>query len=79
MLLLEGAMPGAGTEVLRRLIKPSFPIKEMPGVILMGGDHEERLLRDTMKLGVCEVLPKPVNWDRLELAIRVQLALYVQN
>jgi len=69
-ILVDMIMPGmAGIEVLRTLRNKEYP----GGIIIMTGSHNEELLGEAWSLGPHELLVKPVDLDRLLLAIQLVL------
>jgi CheY-like chemotaxis protein len=69
-MLVDMIMPGmAGIDVLRALRDKEYP----GGVIIMTGSHNEELLEEAWSLGPHELLVKPVDLDRLLMAIQLVL------
>ena len=69
-ILLDMIMPGmAGIDVLRALRDKEYP----GGIIIMTGTHNEELLGEAWSLGPHELLLKPVDLDRLLMAIQLVL------
>jgi CheY-like chemotaxis protein len=69
-ILVDMMMPGmAGIDVLRALREKDYP----GGIIIMTGSHHEGLLEETWSLGPHELLVKPVDLDRLLMAIQLVL------
>lgn len=72
VILLDVYMPGMnGIGVLRRLLE----MKNTSGIILLTGSQDEKLLAESLNLGVLEIIGKPVNFDHLALAIRFGLQI----
>jgi DNA-binding response OmpR family regulator len=70
VILLDMIMPGLpGIEVLRALREKGYP----GGIIIMTGSQNEELLRKAWDLGPQEILMKPVDLDRLLMAIQLVL------
>jgi DNA-binding response OmpR family regulator len=73
-VLLDLYMPTLdGVEVLRRL-RQRWPTSWPFAVIILTGSRDEPLLEAALALGAFDVLPKPINLDQLELALRAHLA-----
>ena len=69
-ILVDMIMPGmAGIDVLRALRDKEYP----GGIIIMTGSHNEELLGEAWNLGPHELLIKPVDLDRLLMAIQLVL------
>ncbi len=69
-LLLDMVMPEmGGIDVLRALREKEYP----GGIIIMTGSHNEELLGEAWSLGPHELLVKPVDLDRLLVAIQLVL------
>lgn len=69
LVLTDYRMPRLdGIELCRR-IKSLAPSRFIP-MIMLTGDGESRILRDSLEAGVVEVLNKPVNPDELRLRVR---------
>lgn len=69
-ILVDMIMPGmAGIDVLRTLREKEYP----GGIIIMTGSHNEELLGEAWSLGPHELLVKPVDLDRLLMAIQLVL------
>lgn len=69
-MLVDMLMPGmAGIDVLRALRAREYP----GGIIIMTGSHNEELLEEAWSLGPHELLVKPVDLDRLLMAIQLVL------
>jgi len=74
LVLTDYRMPRLdGIELCRR-IKALAPSRFIP-MIMLTGDGESRILRDSLEAGVVEVLNKPVNPDELRLRVRSLAAL----
>lgn len=72
MLILDLYMPGMnGVEVLRQLRAQDYK----GGVIVLTASQDEQLLQEIVKLGLVDVLRKPVDLERLALVIQVGLVL----
>ena len=73
LVILDLYMPGMnGIEVLRELREA----RRYPGgVLVLTASRDEQLLGQALELGSVEVLTKPVDFDRLSLAIEVGLAV----
>ena len=70
VVLVDMIMPGmAGIDVLRTLRDKGYP----GGIIIMTGSHNEELLGEAWSLGPHELLVKPVDLDRLLMAIQLVL------
>jgi len=68
MVLLDMYMPGMnGLEVLRALRAKPYT----GGVIALTASQDATLLQEVLDLGVVDALPKPVDLERLALAIQV--------
>ena len=74
LMILDMYMPGMnGIGVLRQL----YERKNTSGIILLTGSQDEKLLAESLDLGVLEIIGKPVNFDHLALAVR--LGLQIKN
>lgn len=70
LLILDIYMPGMnGIGVLRQL----FEKKSAVPVILLTGSHDEKVLAESMDLGVVEIIGKPVDLEQLALAVHLGL------
>ncbi|HMS84380.1 MAG TPA: response regulator [Nitrospira sp.] len=70
VILLDMIMPGmSGIDVLRALRDREYP----GGIIIMTGSQNEELLGTAWSLGPQELLVKPVDLDRLLMAIQLVL------
>lgn len=69
LVLTDYQMPGLNGIELCRRIKALDPARFIP-VIMLTGDGESRILRESLEAGVVEVLNKPVNPDELRLRVR---------
>ena len=70
VVLVDMIMPGmAGIDVLRTLREKEYP----GGIIIMTGSHNEELLGEAWSLGPHELLIKPIDLDRLLMAIQLVL------
>jgi DNA-binding response OmpR family regulator len=68
LIVLDVDMPGLnGVEVLRQLRGRKFT----GGVILLSASQDDKLLREALDLGSVDVMSKPVDLERLALAIQV--------
>jgi len=76
LIVLDVYMPGInGVEVLRRLRGMKFT----GGVILLTGSQDDKLLQEALDLGSVDVMGKPVDLERLALAIQVGYILTEQQ
>ncbi len=76
LIVLDVYMPGInGVEVLRRLRGRKFT----GGVILLTGSQDDKLLQEALDLGSVDVMGKPVDLERLALAIQVGYILTEQQ
>ena len=76
LIVLDVYMPGInGVEVLRRLRGRKFT----GGVILLTGSQDDKLLQEALDLGSVDVMGKPVDLERLALAIQVGCILTEQQ
>lgn len=76
LIVLDVYMPGInGIEVLRRLRGRKFT----GGVILLTGSQDDKLLQEALDLGSVDVMGKPVDLERLALAIQVGYILTEQQ
>jgi CheY-like chemotaxis protein len=67
LIVLDIHMPGLnGIEVLKRLRAKNYT----GGVILLTGSPDERVLQEGLDLGAIEILGKPWDRNRLELAVQ---------
>ena len=67
LIVLDIHMPGLnGIEVLKRLRAKNYT----GGVILMTASPDERVLQEGLDLGAIEILGKPWDRNRLELAVQ---------
>lgn len=72
LVILDIYLPGMnGVKVLRELRARGYA----GGVIVLSGSQEDSLLRDMLKMGAVELVPKPFDLERLALAIQVNLIL----
>lgn len=70
LVLLDLAMPEMnGVEVIRALQARSF----LGGIVVLTGSQDQEELQETWELGVQEVLFKPVDLDRLLIAVQLVL------
>lgn len=70
VILLDIIMPGLdGVEVIKTLHSRGF----FGGIIVLTGSQSEELLRTAWDLGIQEVLHKPVDLDRLLMAVQLVL------
>jgi DNA-binding response OmpR family regulator len=68
IIVLDVYMPGMnGIEVLKRLRAKNYG----GGVIFLTSSQDEALLQEGLELGSVDVLGKPVDLERLELAIQI--------
>lgn len=63
-----------GVDVLRKLREKRYT----GGIIIMTAGHDEKLLKEALHLGSIDILGKPVDPERLMLAIQVGLVLIHQ-
>lgn len=76
LVLMDIYMPGMnGVEVLRRMNNPSFPVKSLPGVIMLTASQEELLLQESLELGAFDILMKPVDLKHVEIAVLAKLVI----
>ena len=76
LIVLDVYMPGInGVEVLRRLRGRKFT----GGVILLTASQDDKLLQEALDLGSVDVMGKPVDLERLALAIQVGCILIEQQ
>ena len=76
LIVLDMYMPGMnGVEVLRQLRERKFT----GGVILLTGSQDDKLLQEALDLGSVDVMGKPVDLERLALAIQVGCILTEQQ
>ena len=72
LIVLDVNMPGMnGVEVLRQLRERKFT----GGAILLTASQDEKLLQEALDLGSADVMSKPVDLERLELAIPLSCIL----
>jgi CheY-like chemotaxis protein len=75
LVILDIYMPRKdGLAVLRDLNR-QYPAGLPFGVILVTGCIDERLLQEALQLGAFDLVPKPIQFEHLELAIRTKLLL----
>jgi DNA-binding response OmpR family regulator len=68
LIVLDMYMPGMnGLEVLRALRAKKYA----GGVIALTGSQDEKLLQEVLDLGAVDVMGKPVDLERLALAVQV--------
>ncbi len=68
LIVLDMYMPGMnGPELLRELRSKEYG----GGVIVLTGSQNEKMLLEVLNLGATEILSKPVDLERLELAVQV--------
>ncbi len=76
LVVLDVYMPGMnGVEVLRQLRGRKFT----GGVILLTASQDDKLLQEALDLGSVDVMGKPVDLERLALAIQVGCILTEQQ
>lgn len=76
LLVLDMNMPGMnGVEVLRKLRAKQYD----GGVILLTTAQDDKLLQEALDLGSVDVMGKPVDLERLSLAIQVGCILTEQQ
>jgi CheY-like chemotaxis protein len=76
VVLLDIAMPGIdGVTVLTRIqeLAPSVP------VIMVTGNGDEAIARETLRLGAFDYITKPVGFDRLDEVLSTAIALRGQE
>jgi CheY-like chemotaxis protein len=72
LVILDMYMPGLnGLQLIRKLRERHYT----GGIIALTGSQDELLLEEALKLGSVDVMGKPVDLDRLALAIEVGLTL----
>lgn len=72
VIILDMYMPGSlGLEVLQSLRAREYHAP----VIVLSASQDERLLQACLDAGVLDVMPKPVSFDKLELAVNVATVL----
>jgi CheY-like chemotaxis protein len=72
MVVLDMYMPGLnGLQLIRKLRERHYS----GGIIALTGSQDELLLQEALNLGSVDVMGKPVDLDRLALAIEVGLTL----
>ncbi len=72
LIILDIYMPGmTGVEVLRHL----YDNKNTSAVLLLTGSQDEKMLVESLNLGVVEILGKPLDLDRLALAVQIGLQI----
>jgi len=74
LVLLDIYMPGMNGVAVVRQLKHADLLSKV-GVIMLTASQEEPLLQEALDLGAFDVLSKPVNFNDLELAVAVKLAL----
>jgi len=76
LIVLDVYMPGMnGVEVLRQLRRRQFNV----GVILLTASQDDKLLQEALDLGSVDIMGKPVDLERLALAIQVGCILTEQE
>ena len=76
LIVLDVYMPGMnGVEVLRQLRRKQFNV----GVILLTASQDDKLLQEALDLGSVDIMGKPVDLERLALAIQVGCILTEQE
>ena len=76
LIVLDVYMPGVnGVEVLRQLRGRKFA----GGVILLTASQDDKLLQEALDLGSVDVMGKPVDLERLALAIQIGCILTEQQ
>lgn len=76
LIVLDVYMPGMnGVEVLRQLRRKQLNV----GVILLTASQDDKLLQEALDLGSVDVMGKPVDLERLALAIQVGCILTEQE
>ncbi len=72
LIILDVYMPGInGIGVLRQLLEQKSTIP----VILLTGSQDEKILAESMDLGVLEIIGKPANLEQLALAVHLGLRI----
>jgi len=72
LIILDMYMPGMnGIGVLRRL----YEKKSTSGIILLSGSQDEKLLAESLDLGVVQIIGKPVDLEQLSLAVHIGLQI----
>jgi DNA-binding response OmpR family regulator len=72
LIVLDIGMPDMnGIETLRKLRENGY----RGGVMMLTGSHDDTLLRESLDLGSIDIVEKPVDLERTELAIQVGLIL----
>lgn len=70
VVLLDIHMPGmTGVELLRRIVGTTPPI----AVIMVTANTDVALAQDALKLGACDYITKPCDFDYLDAAVRTAL------
>lgn len=73
-VLLDVHLPGGhGLEILRKM-KANAQTKGIP-ILMMSGDADDNLSKESIQLGATDFLPKPLNLDRLLASLRSSLRL----
>ena len=72
LIVLDIYMPGmTGVDVLRKLRAKKFP----GGVMVLTGCEDRALLKEALDLGSLDIISKPVDLERIGLAVEVSLIL----
>ena len=72
LIVLDMDLSGMkGLDVLRKMREKNYP----GGIIIMTAGQDEKLLKEALNLGSIDILGKPVEPERLMLAIQVGLVL----
>ena len=72
LIILDIYMPGmTGVDVLRKLRAKKFP----GGVMVLTGCEDHALLKEALDLGSLDIISKPVDLERIGLAVEVSLIL----
>jgi len=72
LIILDMYMPGMnGVGVLRHL----YEKKNTSGIILLSGSQDEKLLAESLDLGVVQIIGKPVDLEQLALAVHIGLQI----
>lgn len=72
LIILDMYMPGMnGIGVLRHL----YEKKNTSGIILLTGSQDEKLLAESLDLGVVQIMGKPVDLEQLSLAVHIGLQI----
>lgn len=76
VVLLDITMPGIdGVTVLRRILELDLSVP----VIMVTGNGDEAIARETLRLGAFDYITKPVGFDRLDEVLSTAIALRGQQ